>query len=280
MMFSYRQLLVHLDDTQRTGRRLSLARAIAAQQDAAVAALYATRPAYEIELLGPEPPAMILSELSQLNEERMQTAKRHFDVAVAAEPGPQVSWSCVRDTGLSSAFVQQGIYADLLVFGQRDPDDPRSPDLPSDFVSSAIIDSGKPALVVPYATDVSQLATIAIAWKPTREAARAMCGAMPLLQRAQRVVVLAWGDKPELAGGTCLDLPGYLHMHGIEAELHYQGPGEPPHLGELLLSRVCDFSADLLVMGCYGHSRSREWVLGGTTRTVLKSMTVPVLMAH
>jgi nucleotide-binding universal stress UspA family protein len=280
MMSSYCQLLVHIDDTQRTAMRLSLARGTAAEQGAAVAALYATRPAYEIELLGSEPPAAILNELAQLDEERVHTARRCFDIVVGSEPGPQVSWSCARQGGLVNAFVQQALHADLLVLGQRDPDDPQALDLPPDFVPSVVIDSGKPALVVPYVADVRRFSTVAIAWKPTREAARAVCGAMPLLQRAQKVVVLAWGDKVERANGACLDLPGYLHKHGVEAELHYQGPDEPPRLGELLLSRVCDFAADLLVMGCYGHSRAREWVLGGTTRTVLESMTVPVLVAH
>jgi nucleotide-binding universal stress UspA family protein len=65
----------------------------------------------------------------------------------------------------------------------------------------------------------------------------------------------------------------------VDAVWHRHG-AEPQALGELLLSRVCDLEADLLVMGCYGHSRAREWVLGGTSRTVLRSMTVPVLMAH
>ena len=65
----------------------------------------------------------------------------------------------------------------------------------------------------------------------------------------------------------------------MSAQWH-RDPGEPAEIGELLLSRCADLSADLLVMGCYGHSRAREWVLGGTSRTVLHSMTLPVLMAH
>jgi nucleotide-binding universal stress UspA family protein len=280
MMSSYRQLLVHVDDSQRTAMRVSLARDIAARQGAAVAALYATRPAYEISLLGPEAPAMILNELAQMDEERVLAARRRFDAVVACEPGTPVSWGCVRDVNPIGPFAQQALHADLLVLGQHDADDPQALGLPQDFVPSVVIDSGKPSLVIPYAIDPRRIATVVIAWKPTRESARAVCGAMPFLQRAQHVIVMAWGESAEPVSGARLNLPGYLRKHGIEAELRYQGPDEPPRLGELLLSRVCDTSADLLVMGCYGHGRAREWVLGGATRTVLRSMTVPVLMAH
>jgi len=79
--------------------------------------------------------------------------------------------------------------------------------------------------------------------------------------------------------GKRLDLRGYLRLNGVEASWQEQG-NETSALGELLLSRSFDLGADLLVMGCYGHSRAREWVLGGTSRTVLESMTLPVLMAH
>lgn len=280
MMSSYRQLLVHVDDSQRTAMRVSLARAIAAEQGAAVAALYATRPAYEISLLGPEVPAMVLNELVQLDEERVQAARRRFDAVVGCEPEAPISWGCVRDVSPIGPFVQQALHADLLVFGQHNPGNPQALGLPKDFVPSAIIGSGKPALVIPFAIEPHRIATVVIAWKATRECARAVCGAMPLVQRARQVVVLAWGGKAEPVSGAGLDLPGFLRSHGVRAEVRYEGPDEPARLGELLLSRVCDASADLLVMGCYGHSRAREWVLGGATRTVLDAMTVPVLMAH
>jgi nucleotide-binding universal stress UspA family protein len=70
-----------------------------------------------------------------------------------------------------------------------------------------------------------------------------------------------------------------LRLRGIEANWHVRS-GEPKDLGDLLLSEAFDCQADLLVMGCYGHSRAREWVLGGVSRTILQSMTLPVLMAH
>jgi len=99
------------------------------------------------------------------------------------------------------------------------------------------------------------------------------------MQRARKVHILAWGqEEGGVTGG--LDLDGYLKLRGIEPTWHREAAAEPGFLGELLLSRAFDLEADLLVMGCYGHSRAREWVLGGTSRTILRSMTLPVLMAH
>jgi nucleotide-binding universal stress UspA family protein len=167
------------------------------------------------------------------------------------------------------------------VLGQYDPEDSESAGVPFDFAELVMAGSGKAALVLPYAGATGAVAqTIVIAWKPTREAARAVSAAVPLLQRARRVHVLAFGDAEEQVIGARLDLDGYLKLRGVDAVWHREGGAEPGDVGDLLLSRACDLEADLMVMGCYGHSRAREWVLGGTSRTVLRSMTLPVLMAH
>jgi nucleotide-binding universal stress UspA family protein len=140
--------------------------------------------------------------------------------------------------------------------------------------------SGKPAIVLPYAgLPPSVGETVVIAWKTTREAARAVGAAVPMLQRARVVHVLSWTDEQEPVGGARLDLDGYLKLRGIEPIWHRESR-EPESVGELLLTRAFELEADLLVMGCYGHTRAREWVLGGASRTVLRSMTLPVLMAH
>jgi nucleotide-binding universal stress UspA family protein len=198
-----------------------------------------------------------------------------------ATPGWPVAWAEVRDDPVMGAFAQQALYADLLVLGQHDPHSKQALGVPSDFAETVMAVSGKPALILPYAGMPPELigGIVVIAWKATREAAHAVSAAMYLVQRAKRVHVLSWSDDEELIDGNRLDLNGYLKLRGVEAIWHEQG-GEPQALGEALLSRAFDLEADLLVMGCYGHSRAREWVLGGTSRTVLRSMTLPVLMAH
>jgi nucleotide-binding universal stress UspA family protein len=182
---------------------------------------------------------------------------------------------------IAGAVAQQALYADLLVLGQRNPADEAARSLPPDFVESVLLASGRPALVLPYVGWNGAVGdSVAIAWKETPEAARAVRAAIPILQRAGRVHVLAWGgEEAPRVSGDALDLERYLRLHRVQVTWHREG-GEPRELGELLLSRVFDLGADLLVMGCYGHGRAREWILGGVSRTILDAMTLPVLMAH
>ena len=119
---------------------------------------------------------------------------------------------------------------------------------------------------------------MAIAWREGPEAVRAVAAALPILRKAGMTHVLTWrtGRESEGAGER---LGRYLAAHGVTARVHDGGRAGAP-IGELLLSRVADLGVDLLVMGCFGQSRAREWLLGGASRTLLAAMTVPVLMAH
>ena len=279
MKESLTQLLVHLDGSPRAARRLAVARAIAQTHGSAVTALYAVTPALLVVPFAPEAGPSVAEALGQIDEERRAQARRIFDRSVAT-PGVRAEWAEVQDYPIVPAFARQALYADLLVLGQHDPSDPEAAGVPFDFAQTVMATSGKPALILPYADLGSTLGqTMVIAWKPTREAARAVSAAVPLMQRARRVHVLSWGREDEDVAGARLDLDGYLKLRGVEPTWHREGD-EPDYMGDLLLSRAFDLDADLMVMGCYGHSRAREWVLGGTSRTVLQSMTLPVLMAH
>ncbi|MDP3826142.1 MAG: universal stress protein, partial [Polaromonas sp.] len=227
----------------------------------------------------PEVGPGVAAALREIDDELRARARAAFD-SVLAKPGMQAAWAEVGDDPIMAVFTQQALYADLLVLGQHDPASTPATGVPVDFAESVIVASGKPALILPYIGVPASIGdTMVLAWKPTREAARAVSAALPMLQRARRVHVLSWSGADEAVSGQRLDLESYLKLHGVEATWHREA-GEPELLGELLLSRAFDLEADLLVMGCYGHSRAREWVLGGTSRTVLRSMTLPVLMAH
>jgi nucleotide-binding universal stress UspA family protein len=279
MKISLSQLLVHLDGSAKSARRLTVARDIAQTHGAAVTALYAVTPALLVVPFAPEAGASVAEALGQIDEQRRMQARGVFDRSVAAT-GVHAAWAEVQDYPIVPAFARQALYADLLVLGQHDPSDPEAAGVPFDFAETVMATSGKPALILPYAETPAPVGqTIVIAWKPTREAARAVSAAVPMLQRARRVHVLSWGKEEEDVAGARLDLDGYLKLRGVEATWHREGD-EPEFMGDLLLSRAFDLDADMLVMGCYGHSRAREWVLGGTSRTVLQSMTLPVLMAH
>ncbi|RYF42994.1 MAG: universal stress protein [Comamonadaceae bacterium] len=274
------QLLVHVDSSARSSERLALACQLAARHGAALTGLYAAAPSFTELTLGAAPSPEYVASLVAIDDAKRARARAVFDSACAGHP-VRSAWSELTEPPAIGGFVQQSLYADLLVFGQHDAADPAAADVPPDFVESVLGVCGKPALVIPYAGAVRPVGgTVMVAWKETRESARALAAALPLLRLASQVHVVTFGEKEEpFVSGAGLSLETYLKLHGVRASLHHGGP-EPQQVGELLLSRAFDFDADLLVMGCYGHSRAREWVLGGASRSVLRSMTLPVLMAH
>jgi nucleotide-binding universal stress UspA family protein len=277
MSTTLKQLLIHFDDSPAALRRLDVARRLAAAQGGLVTALYAVTPTLMDVPFAAEAGAAAVSALRDIDEQRVKRARAGFELAMDDSPGVRAHWAEAAAYSVTAALSTQALYADLVVMGQPDPDSSEA----AGVIESVLAASGKPALVVPYAGATATVAEkVAIAWKPTREAARAVAAALPLLQRAREVHVMSWGEQGDDAiRGARLNLEGYLHQRGIEPCWHRESQ-EPDFIGEALLSRAFDVGCDLLVMGCYGHSRAREWVLGGASRTVLRSMTVPVLMAH
>ncbi|MDW8398663.1 MAG: universal stress protein [Acetobacteraceae bacterium] len=169
-------------------------------------------------------------------------------------------------------------YADLVVLGQADPEAAEGgAAMPLDDV---IFFSGRPVLVVPYAGTFGDVGRrVLVGWKAGREASRAVHDALPLLAAAEKVTVLSVNP-----GGPADHLPGaaicrHLARHGITAEASRLDSAEVAD-GDVLLNAAADLGADLLVAGAYGHSRLRELVLGGVTRTLLQRMTLPVLFSH
>jgi nucleotide-binding universal stress UspA family protein len=248
-----------------------MARALGGQLGAGVTALYAVTPVY-VEMAIEMAAGGVSDALLAIDEERLAAARSLVSTACAG-PGVQVEWREVREAPEYS-FIQQAFYADLLVLGQHDRDHRDAGVLP-DFVQSVVIASGKPALVVPYIVKrTPTFGTIFVAWKETPEAARAVTAALPMLQAASAVHVGIDAATPDKA-----PLQRFLQRHGVEARFHTLAT-DAAQAGDIMLSRAADLSAELMVMGCYGHSRARELVLGGASRTVLGSMTLPVLMAH
>lgn len=279
-MQALRSILVHVDGSARSMARLSLARSLATAHEAQVDALMALTPSFAdlpfAYAAGPEAAAAIQA----IDADRHRRGREVFEGANRG-PGARMSW---RDAGAASpvaAFVEAALCHDLVVLGQRNPQDASTYGVPPDFVEAVALGSGKPTLVLPYAGDFDQVGReVLIAWKPTRESARAVDGALPLLRSARQIHVLraaevADGDSAPVLG----ELEAHLARHGVNAPVVQHGRNGPLS-GEALLSLAMDVGADLLVMGCYGHSRATEWMLGGVTRTVLKSMTLPTLLGH
>lgn len=292
-MSSWSRILVHVDGSARSAVRLRVARAVAHTQGAHVWATLAADPPWQvlpIETVGDGGSASLLWEAGA---ERRRAALDTVE-SERARPGPPVHWLEGDGQGApwpsSRDFAAQALCSDLTVMGQHDPDDAAAWGVPTDFVPHTLAASGRAGLVVPWAGAWDERpqppAHVLIAWKPAREAAAAVAGALPLLKQARVVTVLSWSNGEALAGRDSGDplrmrrLQVWLSGHGITTRLALQGPAPATGLGELMLSAAADHGADLLVMGCYGHARAREWVFGGVTRTLLGSMTLPVLMAH
>jgi nucleotide-binding universal stress UspA family protein len=214
--------------------------------------------------------------------ERRARTRALFDATVGSGSArllARVEWAeCVGEP--TTSFARQALAADLLVLGQSlDPGDPPS-GVTSDFNESVLFSSGKPALLIPTIYKAEPIGRVVlVAWKPSREAARAVSAALPFLKRAQQVHLASWSEPGTDDATPGPDIEASLRRHGVTAIVHHD-VANARDVGELVLSRAADLSADLLVMGCYGHNRVREWALGGASRSVMQAMTVPVLMAH
>jgi nucleotide-binding universal stress UspA family protein len=272
-----KSILVHLDASPHAAARLAIAQDLAREHGAELNVLYGVLPALLASTwLGGEGMAYAASMLADLDAEQAARARATFDQA-ARRGG--LGWA---DAGSApyATLLQHALTTDLVVLGQADAGDALTGALPPDLVPSLITDSGKPTLVLPFIGRFEAAAAdVLIAWKPTREAARAVAAALPWLRRAARVHVASRpeGDEGDNDRGAALE--HWLRLHGVTAPIqtHRLGDGD---VGEALLSLAADTGAGLLVMGCYGHGRAREWVLGGVSRVVLRSMTLPVLMVH
>jgi nucleotide-binding universal stress UspA family protein len=275
----FRRILAHMDDTAHAAARIQLAARLAREYGSALCVTYSTLPGYALVPYGPDAAVSAVQVLRDIDDDRLRAARQRFDQE-CSQAHATADWAACCDLPVENEFVRQSLYADLLVLGQHDASDPQAGWVPPDFVEYVVSGSGKPALVLPHSMPLPrEFGTVAIAWKETREAAHAVTAALPLLQRARRVVALSWGEDEAGTQPAFVRLGQYLRLHGVGIEPSHEGR-ETAELGELLLSRTADLGADLLVMGCYGHGRAREWALGGVSRTVMRSMTLPVLLSH
>jgi nucleotide-binding universal stress UspA family protein len=223
-------------------------------------------------------PSDILDAEREANRKAASDAIARFEeaarlAAVSAE-------SRLVEASVSGATKVLGTIArtfDLSVVGQAEPKSMRD-DL---MIEGALFDSGRPVLVVPYIQRAGlKLDRVMVCWDGSRNAARAINDAMPFLSRAKAVDVVtisAGKDKSgEIKG---VDIAQHLARHGLNVELRRINAGDVD-VANVILSDAADRDADFIVMGGYGHSRLREFVLGGATRGILSSMTVPTLMSH
>lgn len=278
---SYRTVLVHLDGDARCAARVALALQLAARHDAHLVGLAATGSlalpvAVEADLRGW--PDLVAGVRAQ-QRERAQGWADAFK-AQAGASGLTSFEAVLTDEETEAAMVRLGRLSDLLVISQADARDTGST-VSADFPQHVFMQAGRPVLLLPRAGAVATLGrTVLVAWSGTRESARALNDALPMLAAADKVCVLCVDrtDEATVSRLQLNDLRHWLQRHGVPAECVQLSTTED--FGDTLLQRAAGYGADLIVMGGFGHPRWAELALGGVTRTVLQSTVVPVLISH
>lgn len=271
-----KDLLVCLDPHPSVDARVKLAVALARRDGAHIVGLHVVPPSPMPAYYTPETVEISQNLRKKAADSFKRSVGRKFNDTLRRE-GLQGELRIVEGEVDEDATLHAR-YADLAILGQPDPDRPFESAVSPDHV---VLYSGRPALVVPYIGFSGTVGErVIVAWNAGREASRAVNDALPLLTRAKVVRILA--INPERAGThgeeIGADIALHLARHGVKTDVSVLGSdiGEP----DMLLSQAADFSADLIVMGAYGHSRARELILGGMTRHLLHHMTVPVFMSH
>ena len=270
-----RSILLHVDATPASIARLTFTRTLADRHGASVTALFGVRPhASRAAFAYSAGAALRAAEEEVVAHEQERSRLR----ALLTEQQPECAWCEVAGDSVRHAFLAEAIYADLLVLGPPPGVDDEGA-APHGFVESVILESGTPAIVVPYPERQETIGErVLVAWNGSVAAARALKAALPLLRAAASVHVATWGVQPAVAPFSRLDVRAWLRRHDIEAELH--ASPSAAHIANDLGALATDVHADLVVMGCYGHGRIREQVFGGVTRALLARLPAPILMTH
>ena len=297
-MTALRDIIVVLDDAASSETRLTSAIALAQQHNAYLTGLSAlnlltpVRPVVQPrDPLETDAPTAALLHLGaphpyDYSDADAQLAEKAERIEAAFRERLRLSglrgdWR-VASGRISETLVRQARYADLVILGQVNPNHPPLP-AGRRLIEDVLLTAGRPTLVVPYAGHFNTIGTrVLVAWNDSREAARAVHDALPLLTKAASVTVLAVNRRRhEVAtnGDTVAALIDHLARHGISATAARTIAADIS-VSDALLSYVADIDADLLVAGGYSHSRLRERILGGITHELLQHLTLPVLMSH
>ena len=270
---SYGTLMVQVDLGRHSANRIKVAASLADRFGAQLIGVAGCEPALPIMLdstfLLDE---ALMAEAEQRASEAVERAAAHFRQTLAGRNNTQ--WRSTLSSP-TEFLVEQARAADLIVVERGGPDDHKDWQLgvsPGDVLMAA----GRPVLIVPPAKSVTA-SRILVAWSNSREARRATLDALPLLRTAEEVLVVAVGTASQ--DESAKDVVSWLGRHGVTAQTDLVVTPEGSTTHELLL-RADRFGSDLIVAGAYGHSRMREWMLGGVTRQLLTAAPICCLMSH
>ncbi|TAL86001.1 MAG: universal stress protein [Candidimonas sp.] len=227
-------------------------------------------------------PEQVLSVLLDRIVDEITETKQFF-LKKAAECGVKAQCRVPKGSP-EQVLALQARFCDLLIMSQTDKAESAS-GIPPSVAESVITSAGRPVLMIPY-IEIGQHPIgqrVLFCWDYGRRAARALADAAPILRQASELTILTVNPQPEMLRSQDIepyDLLAYCSIHGFPEpkEIHSESKGI--NVGSLILNAAADHSCDLIVMGLYNRSRVREWILGGTSKTLLQSMTVPILVSH
>ena len=279
---TYRSLLVLLDHDPLCAARSQAAMRLARALDCH---LVGVAPTGRIDLPASAHAASALADFAALAWDTLrgqaeQATERFRDECRAA--GVRSCEAVIDESDKAPSLVRHAHCSDLTLLTQADPASPEYR-LARDLVEQVLLYSARPTLILPYAGRFDSIGTnVLVAWDDSRESARAVSDALPLLRLAQSVLVVSWNEAGAIEDKTLSPrleaLQRWLMWQGVSADVRVEKTGIG--IAEAMLSRAAELSTDLIVMGAYGHARWTERVLGGATRGLLASMKVPVLMSH
>ena len=277
----YRSFIVQVDDNDQSDRRIRVAARLAKAHDAELQGVYVTPTREMTPFTSAMLPDSVVTQRLRDTGDAQSRAEQRFRVGAAAEQLATISWSAPAGPALDAAVVHAH-RTDIVVAGQPLPGSEHAA-FAGDLLYALLMRAGRPLLVIPHVGVYPVVGqNVLIAWKETRESARAVSDALPLLKRAEKVVVMPVASPGDSFSGDAQSGAGivaWLARHGIAAQVRAE-VADDIDVGNLLLSRASDLATDLLVMGAYSRARLAERVAGGVTRVILETMTVPVLMSH
>lgn len=278
---TYKSILIHMDTSPECRQRVALAIELAKSHQAHLIGVAPTGVLYLPFGAGGDVTGLYYEQAATALKETAQKGIDAFEQQVRLA-GLLSTESRMVDDDANVALTLHGHYVDLIILGQKDPD---AQGLAVDAVlpQHVLMHAARPVLVVPYAGKFSNIGQkVMIAWDASRESARAVSDAIPLLQKAAQVQVAVFNSQKSAVDAhgqePGADIALFLARHDIKVEVLQEETSID--VGNALLSRIADCGSDLLVMGGFGHSRFRETLLGGVTKTILAHMTVPVLISH
>ncbi len=265
-----REILVHLDSPEVVDTLVPAAAKLAQRLGAPALTLAALAEIPVRMSAAPLPLGLLKAREARLLNllDRMETRAR------AAAPGVQIEWRGIVSPTAQTLLARWGVRADLIIMSH--PGEDSGPMAPVD-VGAAVLAAGRPVLVVPRPPPELRFERVLIGFKSTREARAALAAAVPLLGQARRVLIASVGSAP---ANDLRDAATFLHGHDIRAETAIVGDVADSDAARALIALAEAEQSNLLVAGAYGHSRAREQIFGGVTRTLLAERRLTCLMVH